>query len=166
MQTFTEQKRIHATLVARFCSYLNFGDILTLTKVNRRLYFVTGDIPLLCSYNKLNDRQFQLLPRAQEGYEYKIISPASTVNSQSPKPVKDHHTRSVSPASGKSVSRDLELNENSANNSLNDRVQQQATQQQHQNQNRINRPYASDSAENYTFDMVLDRYVRRTELQT
>ena len=38
--------------MARVCSFLTFNEILTLTKVNRRLYFVTGDISLLRSYTR------------------------------------------------------------------------------------------------------------------
>ena len=52
MDLFTKIKRCHVNAMARVCSFLTFNEILTLTKVNRRLYFVTGDISLLRSYTR------------------------------------------------------------------------------------------------------------------
>ena len=52
MEQFSTIKRSHVDIMAKVCSYLYFKEILTLTKVNRRLYFVTGDMPLLRTFTR------------------------------------------------------------------------------------------------------------------
>lgn len=47
---FERIKRQHHFLMVRILSFLNLNEILTLSKVNRRLYIVTGDISLLKNF--------------------------------------------------------------------------------------------------------------------
>ena len=52
MQLFQKIKQSHVNVMVLVCSFLTFNEILTLTKVNLRMYFVTGNIPLLRSYTR------------------------------------------------------------------------------------------------------------------
>ena len=52
MAKFADIKKVHVMIVAYVSTYLTFRDVLTMSKVNRRLYFVTGDIPLLRGYSQ------------------------------------------------------------------------------------------------------------------
>ena len=98
-------------LVTRICTYLTFKDILVLTYVNKRLYFATGDISLLRSYNQPNDRQpLGVTPnRDHRGYEYRIVLTANEISSSGrqsqyacspPKRPPDLNSKSIGPPSG------------------------------------------------------------------
>ena len=51
---FERIKRQHHFLMVRILSFLNLNEILTLSKVNRRLYIVTGDITLLKNFMQVD----------------------------------------------------------------------------------------------------------------
>ena len=57
MQQFAELKCGHVDIMIKVCTYLQFDSMLTLTKVNRRLYFVTGNMPLLLKFTKTKEAQ-------------------------------------------------------------------------------------------------------------
>lgn len=70
---FKEAKGEHVDIMTRACEFLSFIDILNLAKVNKRLYFVTGHIPLLRVFTQTKQQEkFLVVPRKQEGYIYEV----------------------------------------------------------------------------------------------
>ena len=72
MLNFTRIKQSHVQSMARVCSYLTFNEVLILSKVNRRLYYVTGDVPMLTLHTRVNQDQVVLVPQHQTGYVYAV----------------------------------------------------------------------------------------------
>lgn len=47
-----KQKRLHHQILLRIFSFLNLRDTLTIGRVNRKLYIVSGDVSLLSNFMK------------------------------------------------------------------------------------------------------------------
>ena len=57
MQQFKREKSQHMGIMTGVCTFLSFKDILTLAKVNKRLYFVTGHVPLLREFTHTHKKE-------------------------------------------------------------------------------------------------------------